>query len=259
MKLQVLVSTMYQENHSLLRKMNISSDVLVVNQCNRVEIEEFKYDENSVMWISLQERGIGLSRNTALMRATADICLFADDDVEYVNGYKDIICKTFEDNPEADVIMFNVPSTNVSRPTYIIKKSSRVRWYNSLRYGAVKIAVKTERIRQKNIYFSLLFGGGAKYSAGEDSLFVADCIKNGLKVYANPEIIGYVKQDESSWFEGYTDKYFYDKGVFYACLSKKWARLLALQDILRHNKKWRNQIKIRRAYKLILKGIKEVK
>ena len=35
----------------------------------------------------LNERGIGLSRNTALMRATADIILFADEDVTYKDGY----------------------------------------------------------------------------------------------------------------------------------------------------------------------------
>ena len=37
-----------------------------------------------------------------------------------------------------------------------------------------------------HITFSLLFGGGAKYSNGEDSLFLKDCLKYGLVVYAVP-------------------------------------------------------------------------
>lgn len=76
MTLQVLVATMHQTDHSLLEKMNIQSDAIVVNQCNRNEVERFMYNGHQILWMSLNERGIGLSRNTALMRATADIILF---------------------------------------------------------------------------------------------------------------------------------------------------------------------------------------
>ena len=41
MTLQVLVATMHQTDHSLLEKMNIQSDAIVVNQCNRNEVERF--------------------------------------------------------------------------------------------------------------------------------------------------------------------------------------------------------------------------
>ena len=190
---------------------------------------------------------------TINMRATADICLFADD-VTYVDDYKDIIVNAFKKKPEADMILFNVPSTNSERPTYRISSEHRVRLYNCLRYGAVNIAVKTEKIRQKNIYFSLLFGGGAKYSSGEDSLFIADCIRKGVKVYTNPTIIGYVNQEKSSWFEGYTDKYFIDKGVFFKIFSDKWAKLLSLQFVLRHRKKFSKQKNCKEAYTLMKRG-----
>lgn len=76
MTLQVLVVTMHQTDHSLLEKMNIQSDAIVVNQCSRNEVEWFMYNGHQILWMSLNERGIGLSRNTALMRATADIILF---------------------------------------------------------------------------------------------------------------------------------------------------------------------------------------
>ena len=259
MNLQVLVSTMHQTNHGILEQMKIDSDAIIVNQCDRNEIEEVDFKGNNVKVLSLAERGVGLSRNTALMRATADVCLFADDDVTYIEGYKEIILNEFMKNPKADIILFNVPSTNANRPTYMIKKNERVRIYNCLRYGAVKIAVRIESIKRGNIYFSTLFGGGAKYSAGEDSLFLAECIKKGLKVYTNTQIIGYVRQEESSWFNGYTDKYFIDKGVFYRCLSKRWAKILSLQFILRHGKLFKgNKTKIE-AFKLMVQGIEEIK
>ena len=87
MTLQVLVATMHQKDHSLLERMNIQCDAIVINQCDRDEIERFQFRGHDILWMSLKERGVGLSRNTALMRATADILLFADDDVVYNDGW----------------------------------------------------------------------------------------------------------------------------------------------------------------------------
>lgn len=257
MKVQVLVSTTHQTDYSLLEKMNIRSDAIIINQCDINKFEEFTSNGHKIKFLSFKEQGVGLSRNTALMRSDGDICLFADDDMTYVDKYNEIISREFQKNPQADVIVFNVPSTNIERPTYIIPKPSRVKWYNSLRYGAVKIAVRTEKIKKANVFFSLLFGGGAKYSAGEDSLFIADCLRKGLEIYANPQIIGYVNQKESSWFEGYTDKYFIDKGAFFACLSKRWAWLLSLQFTLRHRNLYKNEKSSLESIKLMTEGIKQ--
>ncbi|TSI11330.1 glycosyltransferase [Lysinibacillus sp. BW-2-10] len=254
MNLQVLLSTMNQNDTSILNKMNIQSDIIIVNQCNRNHFDEFTYNGNNVKFLSLAERGIGLSRNTALMRATADVCLFADDDVSYVDNYKDIILDEFKKYPNADILLFNVYSTNPKRTLFKIQRCSRVRFFNCLRYGAVMMAIRTEQVRRANVYFSLLFGGGAKYSAGEDSLFLAECIRKGLRVYAIPKKIGYVSQEESSWFDGYTEKYFVDKGVFYANLSKRWASLLCFQFAIRHKKMFGEEKSVIEALRLMRKG-----
>lgn len=259
MNLQVLVSTMRQTDHSLLNKMNIQSDAIVVNQCDRSEFEEFQHNGSSIRFLSFVERGVGLSRNNALMRATADICIFSDEDIKYIDNYKEIIINAFEENPKAHVIIFNVISTNPHRPMYKIKKCSRVRWFNCLKYGAVRIAIRTERIKEANVYFSLMFGGGAKYSAGEDSLFIAECIKKGLRIYTNPKIIGYVSQEDSSWFEGYTDKYFIDKGILFYFLYKKLAYLLCIQFAIRRRKLFNDEKSFIDACRLMFKGIKIIK
>jgi len=259
MNLQVLVSTMNQTNHNLIHKMNIRSDAIVVNQCNINKFEDFEYKRKKIKFLSLSERGVGLSRNTALMRATAELCLFADDDVSYNEDYENHIKQAFKDNPKADIILFNVLSTNIDRPSFVIKNYEEIKLYNCLKYGAVRIVARTEKLKQANIYFSLLFGGGAKYSSGEDSLFLAECIKNGLKVYSNPTVIGYVSQEDSTWFEGYTDKYFLDKGAFFFCLSKRWSKILCLQYVLRHYKVFNKEKSLLHALKLMNQGIKEIK
>jgi glycosyltransferase involved in cell wall biosynthesis len=259
MDLQVLVATMHQSDHSLLEKMNIQSDAIIANQCDRNEFEEFDYKGHSIKYLSLSERGVGLNRNNALMRATADICLFADDDVRYVDNYKDIIIETFKKNPKADMIVFNVPCTNIKRQGYEIQKEKRVRLYNCLRYGTFRMAVRTESVRKTNVHFSLLFGGGARYGSGEDSLFIMESIKKGCKVYASPRVIGKVTHNESTWFSGYIDKFFIDKGALYALLSKRFAKLLCLQFCLRRKNIFKGSKTWLEAYKLMLKGVKEIR
>lgn len=254
-KLEVLVSTMNQKDYSLVEQMNIQTDAVIINQCDRFSQEKITYKNNDITYYNFPERGIGVSRNNAILRSTGDICLFADDDVCYVDGYEKIILEEFAKKPQADIILFNVPSTNPERKTYIIPRYSRVRGYNSLKYGAVKIAVRMDRLKKKNIYFTTLFGGGAKYSAGEDSLFVYNCVKKRMRVYACPKIIGYVNQQDSSWFEGYTDKFFIDKGAFFCCLSNRWAKLLGLQYAIRKYKTFSKERTLFEIIKLINQGI----
>lgn len=254
MKVQTLISAMNQTDERLINKMNIQTDAILINQTSKFCSKNFKYNGKDIQMFSFDERGVGLSRNNALMRAEAEISLFADEDLRYVDGYEAIIIQEFERNPAADIILFNVPSTNVDRPTYIIPKKSRVRWFNSQRYGAVKIAGKTQAIKRANVYFSLLFGGGAKYSAGEDSLFIAECLRKGLRIYTSPEIIGYVSQEDSAWFKGFNDKYFYDKGVFFSALSRKTSWLMCMQFILRKRKMFQKEISFKKALFLMIRG-----
>ena len=237
MKFEVLVSTMNQTDYSLLEKMNIQTDAIIVNQCNRNSFEEFDYKGHRIKWLSLEERGVGLSRNTALMRSTADVVLFADDDVVYSDNYFLLIEQNFKKHPNTDLIVYNLESLNPQRPIVYTKKDYKLCLFNCLKFGACQIAVKTAAIRQNNIFFSLLFGGGAIYSAGEDSLFMYHALRSKIHMMASATFIGTVAQTESTWFDGYTEKYFYDKGAFFSALSKKSGWLLCRLMLLKNKKK----------------------
>ncbi len=226
MRLQVLVSTMNQTDHSLLDRMNIQSDAIVVNQCDRNEIEEFDYKGYRIKWLSLAERGVGLSRNTALQRADADIVLFADDDLTYRDGYATTVLDFFKKNKKVVLATFNIESQNSERPEYIDKKEHRIRRFNCLKYGACKIAVCREAIIASGITYSLLFGGGAKHQAGEDNLFLTQCIGFGLRAKASTGILGTVKQKESTWFKGYNEKYYTDRGALFRAMYGRFARVI---------------------------------
>ena len=257
MDIEVLVSTMHKEDHSIIDDMNLQSNAIIVNQCDKDEIKKFKYNDKSIQFYSFSERGVGLSRNNALMRSTADICLIADDDMVYVDNYQEIVLKAFEDSPSADVIIFSVTIHDNRGQRTRKLKNKRVRFYNFMRYGTVRIGFKRNSILKNNIFFSLLFGGGAKYGSGEDTLFMYDCLRKGLKVYTSPEKIADVYNYNSTWFKGYNKKFFEDKGALFAALSKRWYWALCLQFAIRRQKLFCNDMRWIDAYRLMLKGAKE--
>ncbi len=243
MKLEVLLSCMKEASaESVIERSNIQTDSIIVNQCDNFGYDKSNINGKKSLFISCPERGIGLSRNTALSRSNADIVIFADDDETFVDGYEELVVNEFKKHQYADMIVFNVESLNEERPIYQNKKFKRLRIYNSLKYGTVRFAVRLDKVRQKNIHFSLLFGGGAKYSNGEDSIFISDILKSGLKVYASPIKIADVAQDGSSWFSGYNKKFFVDRGVLFRKIGGRLYPFLVIRFAFREYKKYKDEI-----------------
>lgn len=58
----------------------VVSYAIIINQCDHVAKRTLSKNGKTIQFYSFDERGIGLSRNTAFMRASADIVEFADDD-----------------------------------------------------------------------------------------------------------------------------------------------------------------------------------
>lgn len=257
MRLQILVSTMHRKDYSLLDEMNIQSDAVVINQCDREKTEEFLYKGHSIKWISVKERGIGKSRNMAIENADADIILFADDDIVYDDGMAQAVIRAFEEHKNSDIIVFNLESLNTERPEFMVEQDINIGRFNFMRYGAAKIAVRTESINKNKLRFSLLFGGGAKYQCGEDNLFLIQAIKAGMNPVAVPVKIGCVKQEESTWFKGYNEKYFKDRGVLFGAMFGLWAPIYLLLIDIKNNSRY--EIPFLKRYITGLKGISEYK
>lgn len=256
LKIQVLIATMNQTDHSLLKKMNIQTDAIVGNQCDNNSVDIFEYNGQRMMYYNFAERGVGLNRNNTLMRADADICLFADDDMTYVDNYAEIVKRAFLNNPTADIIVFNLIGRDTERDK-ILKKHT-VHWYNYLKYGTARIAFRLASVKKNGIYFNQCFGGGTEHCHGEDNLFLTACLKNKLKLIAVPEYIAALTEErESSWNIGYNDKYLFDQGALYYALSKRYWKLLCFQDAVRHYKRYtRTAFK---SFKLMLEGAKKFK
>lgn len=256
MKVQVLASVMNQEAHRIIESMQLESDAVIINQCGQLDGEEILLKGYKIEFCSFPQRGIGRSRNEAILRASGDICLFSDEDIVYEKNYAEAIAAEFERQPKADMILFNI-TVDEARRTYHNSDRKRVRWYNCGRYGAVSFAVRRDSLLSSGVMFSLLFGGGAKYSNGEDSLFLKEFMKKGYRVYTSPVTIGRERAGESSWFRGYDEKFFHDRGVLYHYLYGKCAGLFALRFLVAHRKLLCCQLGMKQAYQAMRKGILE--
>ena len=245
MKLQVLIATMHQTDDSLLRTMNIQSDAVVCNQCEHHAIREYTHHGHRILWWDDTGRGLSRNRNFALLLAEADIGLLADDDVIYEDGYAERICDAFRRFPEADVILFEVRGANGTIPRVM-----RIRWYNALRWGSVRMAFRIHRVQQCGIAFHLGFGAGTPRGYGEDTLFLNACLRRGLTVLAVPVTVAALSNERpSTWFRGYDTTYLQNKGALFRELSPRCAWMLCLQDAVRHRRQYR--LPWYRAYRLM--------
>lgn len=258
MKVEVLASVMNQSLEKIAEQMHLDSDAVIINQCDRLGFEEKTYRGHTLRFFSFPDRGIGKSRNEAILRSSGDICLFSDQDIIYEPGYAEAVSQEFLKNSDADMILFNV-TVEEGRRTYHIIDRKRVRWYNCGRYGAVSFAVRRESLISSGVTFSLLFGGGAKYSNGEDSLFLKEFMGKGYKVYTAPVTIGREAEGESTWFGGYNEKFFKDRGVLYRYLYGRLDQAMALRFLLAHREKMCREAGFRQCFRWMRQGIKEAR
>ncbi|OUQ14427.1 hypothetical protein B5E87_02795 [Massilimicrobiota sp. An142] len=212
--IEVLLSTMNQNNLSFLDEINANTNILVINQTDKEDYLEIQKNNKTVRMISCSDRGISKSRNLAIKNSIGDICVLCDDDVRYVDEFEAIVKEAFNNLPNADLIVFNISQMNSRYSTEKqITKVHKVPIYKS--YGSVRIAFRKESILENNIWFNEKFGtGSGMYSMAEDSLFLREARRKRLKIYAYPKKIANVDFSTSTWFKGYDKKYFYDIGAF---------------------------------------------
>lgn len=255
-KIQLLVSAVDKDGAVLAEQMHIGSDAVIVNQCGRYGYEEIARNGHRIQVFAMAERGVGLSRNTALLHADADICVFSDEDIVLCGDYQEQIRRAYEELPDADMILVNV-QVAAARRTYWNEDIHRINYRNYGRYPAYSITARHEALLRANVHYSLLFGGGARYSNGEDSLFLRDCLRAGLKIYSHTICIGEEKERESTWFNGYHEKFFRDRGVLYHYLYGRLALPLSFRFLWVHRAEMCSGIPLWQAYRFMKDGVRE--
>ncbi len=257
MKIDVLLATMFfeQESPDYLDQMNIETDIVIGNQCDYEKTEVLLHKGHRVTLLSRAERGVGRNRNLCLFSSEADIVLFADNDVQYYDGYAEKVERYYSEHPDADVVIFNFKVKRGEQPFRDInKQDKRAAFKDITRFGTIAVTARRERLLEKRITFSLLFGGGAKYSCGEDSLFLIDCFNRGLRIYLCSETLGQVIHRESTWFKGITEKFIYDKGVLFRIAFPKTYVISIFYHAWKHKKMYHEYGNFSQVFRLMLQG-----
>lgn len=258
MEFQILLSAMHLKDESYLDTLNVKSNAVIINQCDRTSRKEVEREidgkTTKVTYIESTQRGLSRSRNMAVRNATADICILCDNDVEYVDGYEELILKEFREHPEADVIVYYVRRKEKPEPNYLTKRW--MGYLSVLKIFSPEIAFRRKSVQ--NITFNEAFGAGSgRYLMGEENIFLYNCLKQHKKILYVPTMIAQLREEESTWFKGYDKQFFISRGAGYAAMSRSGSIPLIWQFALRKRNLYRKDMRMIQALVYMHRGRKE--
>lgn len=193
MVIEILISTMNRKDLSFLRSMFVNNNLndyqlLIINQTSKDNI--LKSKSKNIRVINSFELGISKSRNLATKNAIGDICLIADDDVEYVKNFDKIIQNAYKKNVGADCIVFKAEIFNKKTNPKYLNQSKKIDKIKELeQVSSVEITFKRETVIKTNIFFNEHFGINSFFKAGEEWLFLNNIKKRGVIYFENRIIL----------------------------------------------------------------------
>ena len=254
MTIDILISCMRQKDWSIVERSKLQGGAVIVNQCDRNGEEEKLLNGCTVRMYSTTDRGLSRSRNMAIEHSHADICLISDDDEIYTEGYEERLVKAFTDYPQADVILFQVKNdigkTFSSNPF-------RVGYLRALKFASWQIAFRRESIVNAGIRFDVEMGSGTGHGSNEETKFLYDCLRKGLRLqYVPVEIAQLIPGSESQWFNGFDSKYFLNRGWSTArYMGKIFGTLYVTYFVIMKFPMYRKDNSMFNAWTSMLKGI----
>lgn len=256
MTLEVLMSCMHQTDDVLVRKSRLTGSVVMINQCDHEGYSEYETPSGMVRMFSTVDRGLTKSRNMAIFKARADVCLVCDDDEQFVDGYEKSILAAYEENPQADVVIFKM----VNRPPSFADRVMRLRFPQTMKVSSWQISFRRERLLASGVQFDELLGAGTGNGAEEELKFLLDCERSGLSIYYVPVQIASVAQEASTWFEGFSETFFENRGATTRyILGLGLASAYALYYVLRKKALYQKTITPWKALRATFRGIRENK
>lgn len=263
-KVEVLISCMFQDGKEIIRRSNIQSDVLVINQCDENSEQRFQFENKRgekcvARVINTTERGLSKSRNMAISNACGDICLICDDDEYLIDNYVTILKKSASDHPEYSVFAFrfDLPENYYMKKTFW-NEQREVNYASALKISSIQIAFRLNKISTKNIRFDETVGSGVTKAGGEEKIFQHDCLRKGLRILYQPITIGTMSFQDSQWAHHiFTESYFHDWGFYTKKLrwGKLGATIMSVLFALKKRDSYKSKTSVRNALWAMMKGI----
>lgn len=256
MTIEILMSCMHQSDASLVNKSGITGDVTVINQCDGDAFSKVPTKSGTAKIYSTTERGLTKSRNMAIEKSSADICMLCDDDEVFEPDYEEKILSAYGKLPDADVIIFKMKNRTPSFEDRVF----RLKFPQTMKVSSWQISFRRQSLLDTGVRFDELLGAGSGNGAEEELKFLLDCERKGLKIYYVPEIIASVSQTESTWFSGFSKEFFENRGATTRyILGFPLAVIYGLYYVIKKREMFAQSISPSKAFFSTMKGILENK
>lgn len=258
MTLEILISTIgdgiFKAEKVILPPID-NIKYLISWQCPTVDLPSSLHRADITI-VQMHEKGLSLNRNNAIQYATGDICLIADDDVQYCKENLIKVIEIFNTHPTLQLATFMLTSTEKEKsyPFYSFDLQEMPKGYyvSSIEIAFLRVSI------QGKIYFNSLFGIGAPVlGAGEEEVFIYDCVKRKIQGVFFPIEIVHHQGETTGLRNGASSSALMARGAYTYIRFPKTCFLRMIKVSWRLNKKF--NINFFHALRYHLKGISYAK
>ena len=208
-KTEILLSCMFlSDSEEMIKRSHITSDTVIINQCDEENYKEENICNALIRTFSVTDRGLTKSRNLAISKSQADICIICDDDEIFNEGYEKAVSSAYDALPDADIIIFDM----VDRPLKWGNSIKRLGYIDLMSVSSWQITFRREKLLASGVLFDENMGAGSGNGAEEEFRFLTQCRKAKLRIYHYPFRLASVAQTQSTWFKGFDEEFFVNRG-----------------------------------------------
>lgn len=253
-KTEILLSCMFlSDSKEMIKRSHITSDTVIINQCDEENYKEENICNALLRTFSVTDRGLTKSRNLAISKSQADICIICDDDEIFNEGYEKAVSSAYDALPDADIIIFDM----VDRPLKWGNSIKRLGYIDLMSVSSWQITFRREKLLASGVLFDENMGAGSGNGAEEEFRFLTQCRKAKLRIYHYPFRLASVAQTQSTWFKGFDEEFFVNRGnttryIMGLPLSVLYAAYYAFAK-----RKQLSGMSMLKAFSYTVKGIKE--
>lgn len=165
-----------------------------------------------------KEKGLSKNRNFLIRHASAPVLLISDDDLSYTPDNLLTVIRYFEINPDCDILTFRFDSDMAAKKyaSFSFPLDNPVKGYYPTSF---EIAFR-KKILSSRIFFDERFGIGAPFPAGEEEIFLNDCLRKGFKGRYIPETITFHRGATTGPRQKFRKEFISAKGAIFHRLGK---------------------------------------
>ena len=178
---------------------NVQAELIIVDDGstdNSLAIaKKYETDRPDVIRVISQvNKGLSSARNTGIMNAKYDWCLFLDSDDMLADGGLEKIIKTINDHPEVDIVSGSFKTFGTSNQEIILMPNPVLNDFRTGNRIGSSSAVRTSALKAVGGYSSRMVEGY------EDLHLWVNLLTRGSKIITIPEVVWlYRTKPESMW------------------------------------------------------------